>query len=369
MEGHPKDGEGDDHQAQRADPLVKILLLAGQVAAAEHACLAPLSFEREDLLAGGGRRGGRVQGRELGAQRSILRRKLCFQFGPWVLSRRHRAGRTPPKARKLARGSAVPFHFSVHTQLHIQVKKKTSMDFPPSLLEAALVAGAGINAVLGYSFAAAWLRRGAPFVPTATTKVRALFGPGGLLCGSGSKLLSVPAPHVVDLGSGGGTLVRAAVREAKFARATGIELNPALVAFARLRSHGQNSETFHLGSFWEASLADADVVLVYGVPSIMAQLELKLVRELKQGSIVISNAFPFVTSRTTGASRSSTSTPTQPALHIQAEEPAPQRIERRSRVLETVCEQWVDTSRFSPDESSALYVYRVVEGPVLGAAA
>lgn len=243
------------------------------------------------------------------------------------------------------------------------------MDFPPSLLEAALVAGAGINAVLGYSFAAAWLRRGAPFVPTATTKVRALFGPGGLLCGSGSKLLSVPAPHVVDLGSGGGTLVRAAVREAKFARATGIELNPALVAFARLRSHGQNSETFHLGSFWEASLADADVVLVYGVPSIMAQLEQKLVRELKQGSIVVSNAFPFVTSRTTGASRSSTSTPTQPALHIQAEEPAPQRIERRSRVLEAVCEQWVDTSRFSPDESSALYVYRVVEGPVQGAAA
>ena len=110
--------------------------------------------------------------------------------------------------------------------------------------------------------------------------MRALFGPGGLLCGSGSKLLSVPAPHVVDLGSGGGTLVRAAVRESKFARATGIELNPALVAFARLRSHGQNSETFHLGSFWEASLADADVVLVYGVPSIMAQLELKLVRQL-----------------------------------------------------------------------------------------
>ena len=41
--------------------------------------------------------------------------------------------------------------------------------------------GVALNAVMLYSFGYAWLRRGAPFVPTAQRKLDAIFGPIGLL--------------------------------------------------------------------------------------------------------------------------------------------------------------------------------------------
>mmetsp|Transcript_7452 Transcript_7452/g.12629 ORF Transcript_7452/g.12629 Transcript_7452/m.12629 type:complete len:215 (-) Transcript_7452:187-831(-) len=204
-----------------------------------------------------------------------------------------------------------------------------------SAFEGVLVACAGINAVLGYSFISAWLRRGAPFVPTAHSKVQALFGAGGLLRqGSGMTLpggKAIASSHLVDLGSGGGTLVRAAVRKGGFGLATGFEINPALVAFSKLRSlqHGQK-ERFYLQSLWEADLGFADVVVVYGVPSIMTQLERKLVNELKPDCLVVSNVFSLPTS--SGSSSG----------------------------LQQVTERWVETGFLAPDNSSHLYVYRVI---------
>ena len=89
-----------------------------------------------------------------------------------------------------------------------------------SALSGALAAGLAANAVLLYSFGSAWFRRGAPFVPTAQRKIDAIFGRGGLLAKLPRKALCV------DLGSGGGALVRAATRQHGFERAEGYDLAP-----------------------------------------------------------------------------------------------------------------------------------------------
>ena len=153
----------------------------------------------------------------------------------------------------------------------------------------AVVAGAGVNAIFAFSFATAWVRKGAPFVPTARRKIDAIFHPtDGLLRSLSPAKRS--ATHVVDLGSGSGSLVRAAVRQGGFGLATGFELNPALVVLSRLQSLGSARETFQLANLWSADLTDVGVVVVYGVPSLMDELALKLRRECP-AALVVSNSF------------------------------------------------------------------------------
>ena len=157
-------------------------------------------------------------------------------------------------------------------------------------LTGALTLTAAVSAVFTYSFASAWVRRGAPFVPTAASKVNAMFAPDGLLA------RHIPARkwcrmHLVDLGSGDGAVVRAAVRRGSFSRATGYEINPALIACSRLLSLISQKEQHRMQSLWTADLSEADVVCVYGVPSMLDALEDKLVRELPAGSHVLSNLF------------------------------------------------------------------------------
>lgn len=156
------------------------------------------------------------------------------------------------------------------------------------LIAGALVAGGMVNAVLLYSFGSAWFRRGAPFVPTAASKVNAIFGRGGVL-----EKVSGRRRHMIDLGSGGGELVRAAARQGRWERATGYEINGALLLYSRMRSGLSTNEHFQMKSLWDADVSDADLVFVYGVPSILTPLQRKLSRELPPGAHVVSNAFPF----------------------------------------------------------------------------
>jgi SAM-dependent methyltransferase len=223
-------------------------------------------------------------------------------------------------------------------------------------LQSALGASAAFLCVVCYSFGAARLRRGAPFVPTAQRKVDATFGPNGLLRQHLPIGKSRSASHLVDLGSGGGTLIRAAVRSGGFGRATGYEINPALVMFSRLRSALSESEHFRLQcvasiehappfsadadhsatvgrSLWQADLTDVDVVLLYAVPSVMDELELKLTQELRPGSLVVSNSFTLPIRK--------------PKLG--------------AATLSRVDVRWVDVGRWSMDDSSAMHVYRVSE--------
>ena len=192
-------------------------------------------------------------------------------------------------------------------------------------LAAALAGGIALNGVMLYSFGSAWFRKGAPFVPTAQSKLSSIFGPNGLL-----RAVPQPRKHMVDLGSGGGALVRAAVRHGGFARGTGYEINPPLVAYSNMRSTFTGGrERFFLRSLWEADVADADLVFVYGVPSMLPELQAKLTRELPANAHVVSNAFPFP----------------------------------KNEHWEEIEEQWVDAgmSQGTLDDSSKVYLYRIMK--------
>ncbi len=103
-----------------------------------------------------------------------------------------------------------------------------------------------------------------------------------------------PGEVVFDLGSGDGTLVLAAARAG--AKAIGIEINPFLVVFSRLRIKRQGlreKANIISADFRISSLSTADVVFMYLLPNTVKNLQEKLLRELKPGARIVSNSFPF----------------------------------------------------------------------------
>ena len=192
-------------------------------------------------------------------------------------------------------------------------------------------------AVLAFIFFPTITRDGdSPFVATADEKLDALFGTdGGCLLPAAGGVLgpadpAVSAQHLVDLGSGNGAVIRAATRVGGFGRASGYEINAGLVLASRLLSLGRANEVVYAASLWEASLADADVVVVYALPKFLSRLGEKLTSELRHDAIVVSNRWPFSPQETPG--------------------------------LRLVREVKVETSLLSPDLSGSLYLYRVCAG-------
>lgn len=125
----------------------------------------------------------------------------------------------------------------------------------------------------------------APYVRTASAEV--------------DRMLKLAEPldgkRTLELGSGNGEVsIRAAMAGA---HAVGIEANPALVWWSRLRAkmRGAGGRTdFRRENFFHDSFDDnTDVVFLYLLPNSMKKLLPKLRRELKPGTILISNAFTF----------------------------------------------------------------------------
>lgn len=93
--------------------------------------------------------------------------------------------------------------------------------------------------------------RGAPYVPTHRREVERAF----------SELYPLTKKDVVvDLGSGDGLVLRAAVRRG--ARAIGYELNPLLAGLARWLSRGNPRVEVRLADMWLTPLPD-DTTVVY----------------------------------------------------------------------------------------------------------
>lgn len=126
--------------------------------------------------------------------------------------------------------------------------------------------------------------RGAPFVASRPEKIR-------LMC----DLAEVrPGLRVIDLGSGDGAILLEAARRGAYA--TGIELNPFLVWYSRLRARrtGIGSRVNVLRqNFYFGPLDKADVIFVYLWPETMEKLGEKFLRECKPGARIVSNAFPI----------------------------------------------------------------------------
>lgn len=104
-----------------------------------------------------------------------------------------------------------------------------------------------------------------------------------------------PADTVVDLGSGDGRIVIAAAR--KFgAKGLGLELDPKLVQQSReaARAAGVAERTeFRVQDVLQADFSQANVVTVYLLPGLMAQLSPLFLDKLRPGSRVVTHAFVF----------------------------------------------------------------------------
>jgi len=97
---------------------------------------------------------------------------------------------------------------------------------------------------------------------------------------------------LVDIGCGDGRVLREA-RRRYGVKALGIEVNPLVYLFARIRNMGIKDVRIRWSNFWKMNLKEADVVFCYLFPDVMANLAKKLEEELRPGTRVASCNFPL----------------------------------------------------------------------------
>ncbi len=124
---------------------------------------------------------------------------------------------------------------------------------------------------------------GAPFVPTSNPAAQTMIDFAGIK----------PGMRIYDLGSGDGRLLFLAAQ--KGSKAIGFEINPWLVWFTNLKAWVTHSPQVKAKwqNFWSAKLSDADVVFVYLLPWRMGELAQKLTKDLRPGTLIVSNSFIF----------------------------------------------------------------------------
>jgi SAM-dependent methyltransferase len=95
----------------------------------------------------------------------------------------------------------------------------------------------------------------------------------------------------MDLGCGTGTLLASLMRERPDGIYAGVELAPVPYLLSRWRALGKRGVEVRWGDFWSADLANYDVVYAYLSPAPMAKLWDKARREMRPGSLLVSNGF------------------------------------------------------------------------------
>jgi SAM-dependent methyltransferase len=92
-----------------------------------------------------------------------------------------------------------------------------------------------------------------------------------------------------ELGCGDGKMLLLAQKSG--ARVVGIELNPLLFLVAWARCLAYKNIDVIWGSFWRKSIHEADVVYVFLIDRFMKKLDQKMIKESKDGAILISYTF------------------------------------------------------------------------------
>lgn len=102
-----------------------------------------------------------------------------------------------------------------------------------------------------------------------------------------------PGEKVADLGSGDGRIVIAFAKTG--ADVYGYEIDNELIKLSEEYIHNLNFKNAVIRNkdFWHEDLSIYDIICCYPMPTIMGRLERKLQEELKPGSRVVLNYFPF----------------------------------------------------------------------------
>lgn len=129
-----------------------------------------------------------------------------------------------------------------------------------------------------------WLTK-TPFYPSSTKELDKLF-----------ETLDLPfeGRSFIDVGSGDGRFVIWASK--KGMKSTGIEFNPFLTLFSRLvillNRQSKNAVILNQ-NFKDHNYSDYNYVYLYIFPEHMDEISDKLFKELKPGSVIITNTFNF----------------------------------------------------------------------------
>jgi SAM-dependent methyltransferase len=95
----------------------------------------------------------------------------------------------------------------------------------------------------------------------------------------------------LDLGCAAGALLGRVARARPDGRFDGIELAPLSFALACWRARANPAISVNCGDFWRTDLARYDVVYAYLSPAAMPRLWAKARREMRPGSLLVSNGF------------------------------------------------------------------------------
>lgn len=109
-----------------------------------------------------------------------------------------------------------------------------------------------------------------------------------------------PDDFVVDLGSGDGRIVIAAVARYGARGGFGVDISAEMVALANenARKAGvADRAQFYQRDLFKTDVHEATVVTVYLLPKVMGKVEQKLRRELAPGARIVVHDFPFPTWR------------------------------------------------------------------------
>lgn len=156
----------------------------------------------------------------------------------------------------------------------------------PSSVAVAMVCALVVVAVTSAASTCVAVEIAAPYVPTPSPIVDEMLA-----------LARVGAnDYVVDLGSGDGRLVIAAVTRHGARGGFGVDIDPALVKLANenaAKAGVADRVHFYERDLFTTPLGDATVVTVYLLPTAMARLEHKLQAELRPGTRVVTHDYPF----------------------------------------------------------------------------
>jgi len=121
-----------------------------------------------------------------------------------------------------------------------------------------------------------------PFVPTPYPVIRAMI-----------RMADMKGKETVyDLGAGDGRLLQEVLRAYPEATAIGCEVIPTVWLLGRMRRFVRRTPfVLKRKDALKEDLANADRVFLYLFPSVMADLSKKFDRELRPGTVVVSNTF------------------------------------------------------------------------------
>jgi SAM-dependent methyltransferase len=105
-----------------------------------------------------------------------------------------------------------------------------------------------------------------------------------------------PGDYVVDLGSGDGRMVIAAVAKYKARGGFGVDISPMMITLSNqnaAKAGVADRVSFYERDLFATDVSEATVVTVYLLPSIMGKVEKKLLAELRPGTRVVVHDFPF----------------------------------------------------------------------------